>query len=1486
MRKTGAMQKGILTAVFLLIMTSLAVASTNVSGQISTNTTWTTTGSPYIVTGDVRVYATSSTPVLTIQAGVTVKFNSGTGLYIGNGASTGKLTANGTSSSRITFTANSSTTKGFYKGIFFDTGAAVTSSLQYADISYGGGGTNAGEVVVNGVSPTISNCTITYSSTKGIYLQNGAAPVMASNTVNNCSSFPLSFDPTCRIASVTSITGATTNTPNQIEVRAGDLTGSNDTWANLSIPYYLPGLVRVFGTTSVTTKLTVSAGANLRFNIGAQLKIGNETNPALKSALYAVGTSSSIIKFTSNKATPAAGDWGGIQLLGGVDNAATSIQYATVEYAGSSGWGIGLFSCNPQIKNTVTVRYSSGIGILMNNSASTLQTVTLANNTGYAVRIEGTAGRAANLSSLTFTSNGKNAVEYVRSDIRETAETLSYLGTTSVYEIPNGISVHGQSSTAAKLTVAGGVNLKFINGSGLFVGGDDPIEPGILVVSGTSSLPVIMEGSAATAGNWGGLGLYDSVVDASTTIDYATIRYAGGGILIANCSPTIRNSTISNSSENGITIQGAASPTMTSCTSRNNGGYPLEVSAEVRMSGITGMTCTANGTNMIHFFGRQVEGSGDTYPNCGVPYMVEGSILVRGEEGESPKLKLQPGVEMRFSEYESLIIGDGSDEPGGANHGSLEAIGTSSQRIILRSRAMASNMWNGLYIDNASIDASTRLSYVTISEAGQDGTALYISGANPTIDHTTINGATQYGITLWESAPTVSSTTITNAGVAPILASANSRLKNFSSITFDSGAFVDYSGGHFSGTAETLPGFSIPYRVSGWIDIYGDLETAASLTLAAGAKLHFMPATGINVGSWNDASQAIFKCTGTGSAHVELTGDDGGSWDAVDFVDGSVNGQTRLDYTTIDMAGTGSNRAVYVRNCSPIFSHCSFLHSPGYGIWSESSPELQVAQSTFDSNGGYPISIDQSTDIAGIIDYTFTNNNPDEIEMRGGSVANRISTDTHWTVAKSPYYIAGDVVVAGLNGNTATLTIDPGVVVRFEDGADLRIGLGSDEHGRLVAEGTAGSPITFTAKNGTNPGSCVGLIFDDAADDSSVLQNVFIEYAGGNGYLGAITIHSANPTITSCEIHYSGTSGIQLEENAAPAITGLNVTNCAQYVFSFDSTCRIASIEQVQGDSSNGTNMIEARSGDLTGTNEIWHKQGVPYLVRNRIMVYGTETTPVLFQIDAGTILRMMPDGHIVIGSWDNAALQGAFSAVGTEGEPIIFTSEDAAPPAGRWPGLIFLGGTVGAQTIIQHAVIEYGGAEGAPARMYNSNPTISHTVIRGSNQMGVLMSNSAAVLTDVTVTESAGYAILIEGEYGRAAGLSAITMTGNGIDAVEYSRDVREDLEILPYLGGASNYDIPNGLWIHGNETTAAKLQIAGGSTLRFLNNNGISVGIDSDIEPGILEVMGTETNPVWMKGPTEDPNSWRGIYFDSSTVDAETTVSYTNIINPGNHK
>src|ERR1700680_4524573 len=86
-------------AIALLIFAVPAVADTNVSGTISSGTTWTLGGSPYIVTGEVIV---NTHVTLAIDPGVTVKFNGGQQLMIN-----GTLSAVGTAASPIVFTSSS-----------------------------------------------------------------------------------------------------------------------------------------------------------------------------------------------------------------------------------------------------------------------------------------------------------------------------------------------------------------------------------------------------------------------------------------------------------------------------------------------------------------------------------------------------------------------------------------------------------------------------------------------------------------------------------------------------------------------------------------------------------------------------------------------------------------------------------------------------------------------------------------------------------------------------------------------------------------------------------------------------------------------------------------------------------------------------------------------------------------------------------------------------------------------------------------------------------------------------------------------------------------------------------------------------------------------------------------------------------------------------------------------------------------------------------
>jgi parallel beta-helix repeat protein len=139
---------------------------TYVSGIISANTTWTLTGSPYIVTGNILV---ENGVELTIESGVLVKFDDMYYLRVD-----GSLGAQGTPDNLITFTSNkTSPNRGDWDKIYF-TSTSTNSTMSYCNVEYGTCGIECSQS-----SPKINNNIIQNNSYYGLRLYG------SSSTVNN-----------------------------------------------------------------------------------------------------------------------------------------------------------------------------------------------------------------------------------------------------------------------------------------------------------------------------------------------------------------------------------------------------------------------------------------------------------------------------------------------------------------------------------------------------------------------------------------------------------------------------------------------------------------------------------------------------------------------------------------------------------------------------------------------------------------------------------------------------------------------------------------------------------------------------------------------------------------------------------------------------------------------------------------------------------------------------------------------------------------------------------------------------------------------------------------------------------------------------------------------------------------------------------------------------------------------------------------------------
>jgi parallel beta-helix repeat protein len=114
-------------------------------------------------------------------------------------------------------------------------------------------------------------------------------------------------------------------------------------WDNSQPDHYIEGNYTV----NVGYNLTIDEGCNILFNSTHRITV--------KGTLIAIGTPASRITFTSNRSSPAIGDWGSLEFIGGNG----SIQYCNIHYAQE---GIHIDSQVPiKIENNTIV--NNGLGI-------------------------------------------------------------------------------------------------------------------------------------------------------------------------------------------------------------------------------------------------------------------------------------------------------------------------------------------------------------------------------------------------------------------------------------------------------------------------------------------------------------------------------------------------------------------------------------------------------------------------------------------------------------------------------------------------------------------------------------------------------------------------------------------------------------------------------------------------------------------------------------------------------------------------------------------------------------------------------------------------------------------------------------------------------------------------------------------------------------------------------------------------------------------
>ena len=471
-----------------------------------------------------------------------------------------------------------------------------------------------------------------------------------------------------------------------------------------------------------------------------------------------------------------------------------------------------------------------------------------------------------------------------------------------------------------------------------------------------------------------------------------------------------------------------------------------------------------------------------------------------------------------------------------------------------------------------------------------------------------------------------------------------------------------------------------------------------------------------------------------------------GNWYGVIFNDASSDAGCIMRRCHVRFAGGGSRGAVSMENASPVVDSCDFSNSY-YGTLMQYESNPTFTNNTIGSSDMVPIamSFDASPTFSNNT-FSFSDNQYDAIGLLGGTLTSNAVLPTRDVTAipNVTYLLLGTVTIP----ETLTLTINDSIVIKSYY-YNHRIIV----QGKLIADATASSMITFTSVKDDNYGNPLdtnrdgsatfpivgdwgGIVFEATSDTASQLNYCRIKYASHPYYSSAaITTLNASPKIQHCEIT-DVQHGIWAQYSSNPTIDTTSFINTSSTPIALS----VSANPTFSGNTFTNTSLTALGIiGENVGYNGSISKRNVAGYTNITYVLLGNLT------INSGTYVTVEPDVVIKMNGC-GIYVDGGFQADGTISRgQIVFTSiydddygnpndtngdgSATSPSAGNWTKIQFRATADDAFTLIDSCLIKFAGSGGIT--FTDADGTFSNSTISDFSGYGFRFEGNSSPLID-----------------------------------------------------------------------------------------------------------------------------------------------------------